>query len=95
MASTNKYTEEYRRETADYVISTGRPIAEVARELGLNPKTVNRWVLARKGQGAPARAAESAELKKAQKRIRELEMENEFLKKQPPSSQKSKRRRAL
>ena len=81
MTETGKYTDEYRRETADYVISTGRPVAEVARELGLNPKTVSRWVLARKGKGAPARAAEEAELKKAQKRIRELEMENEFLKK--------------
>ena len=63
------------------VISTGRPIAEVARESGLNPKTVNRWVPARKGQGAPTRAAQDAELGKAQRRIRELEMENEFLKK--------------
>ena len=35
-----KYTDEFRRETADYVISTGRPISECCRELGLNSKTV-------------------------------------------------------
>lgn len=37
----NKYTPEFRRETADYVIASGRPITECCRELGLNSKTVN------------------------------------------------------
>ena len=32
-----KYTDEFRRETADYIISTGRPVTECCRELGLNP----------------------------------------------------------
>ena len=88
----NKYTDEFRRETADYVISTGRPITEVAKELGLNDKTVNDWMLKRKrSQGsAPGPKAEDRELREAKKRIRELEMENEFLKKQRSSSPKSK-----
>lgn len=38
-----KYTDEYRRGTADCTVSTGRSVAVVARELGLNPKTANRW----------------------------------------------------
>lgn len=33
-----KYTDEFRRETADYIISTGRPITECCAELGLNSK---------------------------------------------------------
>ena len=79
----NKYTDEFRRETADHAISTGRPITGVAKELGLNDKTVNDWVLKRKrSQGpAPGPKAEDRELREAKKRIRELEMENEFLKK--------------
>ena len=32
-----KYTDEFRRETADYIISTGRPTAACCRELGLSP----------------------------------------------------------
>jgi transposase-like protein len=40
-----KYTDEFRRETADYIISSGRPITECCRELGLSSKTVNRWVI--------------------------------------------------
>ncbi len=31
-----KYTDEFRRETADYIISTGGPITECCTELGLN-----------------------------------------------------------
>ena len=79
----NKYTDEFRRETADYVISTGRPITEVAKELGLNDKTVNGWVLKRKrSQGsALGPKVEDRKLREVKKRIRKLEMENEFLKK--------------
>ena len=44
----SKYTPEFRRETADYAIASGRPITECCRELGLNPKTVNDWVLERR-----------------------------------------------
>lgn len=78
-----KYTEEYRRETADYIISTGRPTAEVARELGINSKTATRWVAERRraAAGEPDPKAEAAELRALQKRVRELEMENAFLKK--------------
>ena len=84
MANTSaKYTAEYRRETADYIISTGRPVNQVAAELGINKKTASRWVADRRRQlsGEPDPRVEQAELKAAQKRIRELEMENSFLKK--------------
>lgn len=78
-----KYTDELRRETADYMISTGRPISECCRELGLNSKTVNQWVIKRRRElsGQPDPKAEDRELREARKRIRELEMENAFLKK--------------
>lgn len=73
-----KYTDEFRRETADYVISTGRPISECCRELGLNSKTVNQWVIKRRRElsGQPDPKAEDRELREARKHIRELEMEN-------------------
>lgn len=78
-----KYTDEFRRETADYIISTGRPTTECCRELGLNPKTVDKWVAKRRRElsGEPDPKAGERELREAQKRIRELEMENAFLKK--------------
>lgn len=81
VANQKKYTDEFRRETADYVISTGRPITQVCGELGLKPKTVNDWVLKRKRElgGEPDPRAEERELREARKRIRELEAENAFL----------------
>ncbi len=71
------------RETADCIISTGRPTTECCRELGLNPKTVDKWVAKRRRElsGEPDPKAGERELREAQKRIRELEMENAFLKK--------------
>ena len=78
-----KYADEFRRETADYIISTGRPITECCAELGLNSKTVNKWVQNRRRElaGGPDPKAEDRELREARKRIREIEMENAFLKK--------------
>ena len=78
-----KHTDEFRREIADYIISTGRPISECCRELGLNSKTVNQWVIKRRRElsGQPDPKAEDRELREARKRIRELELENAFLKK--------------
>ncbi len=78
-----KYTDEYRRETADYIISTGRPIAQVAEELGINTKTASRWVKNRRDElsGAKPSQQENKEMQELRKRNRELEMENEFLKK--------------
>ena len=78
-----RYTDEFRRETADYIISTGKPVTECCRELGLNPKTVDKWVAKRRREvsGEPDPRAGERELREARKRIRELEMENAFLKK--------------
>ena len=82
VANQKKHTDEFRRETADYVISTGRPITRVCEELGLNSKTVNDWVLKRRRElgGEPDPKEAERELRAMRKRIRELEMENAFLK---------------
>ena len=83
MANATTYTDEYRLECADYVISSGRPATEVAREIGVHDKTLQRWVKLRReqlGGGSPSEP-ESAEVRELRKRVRELEMETEFLKK--------------
>ncbi len=78
-----KYTDEYRRETAEPIISTGKPTTEVCRDLGLNPKTVNRWVKDRREMlsGDGSTSEDDVEMRALRKRNRELEMENAFLKK--------------
>jgi transposase len=39
-----KYTQEYKDEAVELVISSGRPIAEIARNLGINEGTLANWV---------------------------------------------------
>lgn len=88
MANASTYTDEYRLECADYVISTGKPAAQVAEELGVHYKTLQHWVKRRRDElkGKTPPKLEPDELQAARKRIRELEQENEFLKKRAPSA---------
>jgi transposase-like protein len=46
-----KYTEEYKAEAVGFVISSGRPIVEVARNLGINEGTLANWVNKAKKNG--------------------------------------------
>ena len=39
-----KYTPEYRREAANLVIESERPIAHVAKEIGVAPGLEASWV---------------------------------------------------
>nr|WP_141871513.1 transposase [Microbacterium saperdae] len=44
------YTPEYKDEAVRLAISTGRPVATVARELGIVEQTLGNWVKAYKVQ---------------------------------------------
>jgi transposase len=84
-SASRKYTPEYKAEAVELVISSGRPIAEVARDLGVNESTLGEWVNIAKRSGKveekPLDASERAELKAAREEIRRLRMERDFLKK--------------
>ncbi|MGH3368076.1 MAG: transposase [Nocardioidaceae bacterium] len=45
-----RYTEDFRRDAVARVIDTGRPASQVARDLGVGPDTLRRWV---RQHGAP------------------------------------------
>lgn len=83
-----KYTREYRDEAVDLVVKSGRPIAEIARDLGINEATLGNWVHRAKQAGKvpekaeePLGVEERAELKELREEVRRLRMEREFLKK--------------
>jgi transposase len=38
------FTKEFKRDAVELVRSTGRPIAEIARELGIYDSTLGNWV---------------------------------------------------
>lgn len=79
------YSQEYRDEAVKMVIETSRPIAVVARELGLLESTLGGWVNAyRKSHPVdeqPLALPDRARLKELERENRELRMQNEFLKK--------------
>jgi transposase len=79
------YSPAYRREAALLVINTGRPIAVVAREIGVGAPLLGRWVAVERAQSdAPPGALdvdERAELDRLRIENSELRMDREFLKK--------------
>lgn len=79
------FSPEYREEAVKMVIETSRPVAVVARELGLNEGTLGNWVNAYRrdhaGEEAPLSISERTRLRELEKELREVKMQNEFLKK--------------
>lgn len=80
-----KYTQEYKDEAVEMVVGSGRPIAEIARDLGINEGTLGNWVMAAKKSGKlkekPLDVNERARLKELEEENRRLKMERDFLKK--------------
>ncbi|MFF1343319.1 transposase [Streptomyces sp. NPDC058290] len=86
MAPPSKYSPEFREEAVQIALRSSKTISETARELELNPETLRGWVKKHQKQHEPAAdgeltLSERARLKELERRIREVEMENAFLKK--------------
>lgn len=79
------FSPEFKEEAVKLVIETSRPIAQVARELGIHEGTLGNWVNAYRREHAddepPLSVSERARLRELEREARELRMENEFLKK--------------
>lgn len=75
MSVPKRYPEEVRRKVLD-LVATGRPVAQIAAELGIGGQSIYGWrkqELIDTGQFPGLNPAEQAELAAANKRIRELE----------------------
>ncbi|MFI9825961.1 IS3 family transposase [Streptomyces sp. NPDC052013] len=86
MAPSSKYTPEFREEAVEIALRSSKTVTEVGRDLGINPETLRGWVKKHKRQNEPPAGSElfpdeRARLKELERRTRELEMENAFLKK--------------
>jgi transposase len=84
MAETRrKFDADFREGAVRLVRETGKPIAQVARDLGINAGTLGNWVNAdarRRGDGAGALSEdERAELSRLRKENAELAMERDVL----------------
>lgn len=77
------FSPEFKDEAARTVIEESRPVAEVARELGINEQTLRNWVNAYRkahaGDEPPLTVPERARLRELESEVRELRLKSEFL----------------
>jgi transposase len=84
MPTPRKYPDELRERGVRLVFESGRPIAHVARDLGVHRETLRLWV--RQAQADDGRrgerlaSAERERLKQLERENRELRRANEILK---------------
>ena len=80
-----KFTPQFKAEAVQMVLETGKPIAEVARDLGVHDGTLGNWVATwRRDNPQPVpdlSPVERARVSEMEAEIRRRRMENEFLKK--------------
>jgi len=83
-----RYSGEFKRDAVALVESSGRRVASVARELGVNPESLRQWVAQSRAEAAsgaggegPLTPAEREELRRLRRQVRELELEKEILRK--------------
>lgn len=78
-----KFDQDFREGAVRLVNETGKPIAQIARDLGINAGTLANWVTAerrrRQGDGVLTED-ERAELVRLRKENAELTMERDVLK---------------
>jgi transposase len=80
-----KFDREFRAGAVRIVLETGKPIAQVARDLGVHEGTLGNWVNQAKaaaGNGGDGRLSESEreELQRLRRENAELAMERDVLK---------------
>ena len=79
----SKYPFEFQRDAVAMVLVEGRPIAEVARSLGVNEGTLGNWVMRerqRRSEGQALSVDERAELAELRRELTEVRMERDLLK---------------
>jgi transposase len=78
----SKFTPGFQRDAVDLVLSSGRPVNDVARELGVGNETLRNWVNKRRGQPAgavdavgPSPADKDAEIARLRAQVADLQQE--------------------
>lgn len=84
MEARRRFDQEFKEGAVRIVRETGKPIARVARDLGIDPGTLENWVArdrrAREGGDGRLSEGERVELARLRKENAELAMERDVLK---------------
>ncbi len=82
-----RYDKQFKEEAIQLVLNQKRPVAAVARELGVHESTLHKWInLYKKHKedafpGSGNLRSEDAEIRRLKKQIADLQEENAILKK--------------
>jgi transposase-like protein len=74
---------EFRQRAVELARKGGKPVAQLARDLGISESCLRNWMSQAdtdENGGAKSTSAEKKELAELRKRTRQLELENEILK---------------
>ena len=84
MPRPKKYPDELRERAIRYVIESGRPIPEVAHDLGIRYESLRRWVRRAEADAGKRpdlpRSEEIERIKALEREVTELRRANEILK---------------
>ena len=79
-----KFDEDFKQGAVQLVVETGKPIAQVARDLGINEGTLGNWCAqerrSRKKGDRSLDPDERAELERLRREVIELRMQRDVLK---------------
>jgi transposase len=82
------FTDEFKREAVSLLASSGRPLTQIAMELGIQPSMLRSWRGAVNGQkaasaggSAAAPSAEQVEIRRLRRELERVQMERDILKK--------------
>jgi transposase len=81
--SRREFTEEFKRDAVELVRATGRPIAQIANELGIYDSTLGNWVRQDRidrGEAEGLTTEERARLRQLEAENARLPMERDLLK---------------
>lgn len=70
------YTEEFKREAVRLMETSGKSIAQLARDLGINDNNLYRW---RSAYGSPAEQVSAGSMTEIEAELKRLQRENEVL----------------
>jgi transposase-like protein len=78
-----KFDPEFRQGAVRIVGETGKPIAQITRDLGVHPGTLGNWVAKDRAEHEGVKAlstGDAVELKRLRAEVAELRMERDVLK---------------
>ena len=80
-----RFTREFKAQAVQHLLESGKPLSDVAAELGISPGQLSQWrneqLAAGSAEALVARKAEQAETQRLRRELKRLEEEKLILRK--------------